>query len=84
MIFFYYILTGIITFLISLVSVFFIIFDFWLMFIPQYKRYYTADRFLVIPWTVVANFLLGIRLKLIGKENIDKKRTTLYICNHQS
>lgn len=81
---FRYLITVIVTIIISIVSLFFIIVDWWLLLFPVDRRYYVADRFLIIPWTVIVNNLLGIRLKLIGKENIDKKRTTLYICNHQS
>jgi len=57
----------------------------WLLFIPKYKRYRYADVFMVLPWTFSINYLiLFIRLKVLGKENVDKKRTSLYICNHQS
>ncbi|HOV14580.1 MAG TPA: lysophospholipid acyltransferase family protein [Spirochaetota bacterium] len=81
---FRYILTGIVTLIVSLISLVFILLDWWLLFIPLEKRYFVADKFLIIPWTVIVNNLLGIKVKFIGKENIDKKRATLYICNHQS
>ncbi len=56
----------------------------WLMLIPKHKRYAVAHIFLIIPWCSLFCFIYFIRVKVIGKEYIDKKRTTLYICNHQS
>jgi 1-acyl-sn-glycerol-3-phosphate acyltransferase len=65
-----------------------LIFDFigwWLMFIPVHLRFKFADNFMIQPWTFfVNNLVLFIRVKIIGKEYVDKKRPTLYICNHQS
>ncbi|OHD18034.1 MAG: hypothetical protein A2086_15880 [Spirochaetes bacterium GWD1_27_9] len=81
---FYYIATVILTILVSIVSVFFIITEWWLLFIPRYKRYKMSDPFLIIPWTIVLNTLTGLRVKVLNKQYVDKKRTTLYICNHQS
>ncbi len=79
-----YIITGVVTIIISIISIFFSIVDCWLLLIPEDRRYYTADKFLIIPWTILVNNLIGIRMKIIGKEYVDRKRTTLYICNHQS
>lgn len=71
-------------FLIQTVSFIFMIIDWWLLFINQYDRFRVADKFLVTPAANIYNILLTMRLKVYGKEHVDKKRTTLYICNHQS
>ena len=56
----------------------------WLLFIPKHKRYPIAHIFLISPWSLGFFLLYFIKINVIGKEHIDKKRTTLYICNHQS
>lgn len=38
-----------------------------------------------VPWTFIVNrLILAIRLNVIGREYIDFKRVSVYICNHQS
>ncbi|HOJ63046.1 MAG TPA: lysophospholipid acyltransferase family protein [Spirochaetota bacterium] len=73
---------GIFTLILSLI---FFLLTWWLIFIPRNKRAGVARYVLINPWTFIFNyFILFIRLKTIGKENVDTKRVTLYICNHQS
>ena len=85
MIFLYSIYTIILAILTLLLSLFFVVTCWFFLFIPKYERFKFFDYIVMAPWTFIFNnFLLGMRIKLIGLENIDKKRTTLYICNHQS
>jgi 1-acyl-sn-glycerol-3-phosphate acyltransferase len=66
-------------------SLIFGIFNFWIIFFPWYKRYSIADRAFISVWSdIVTSYFLFMKLKIIGIENVDKKRPTLYICNHQS
>ena len=66
-------------------SLVFGIINFWIIFFPWYKRYRIADAAFITPWSDFVNkFFLFIKLNVIGKEHVDKKRPTLYICNHQS
>jgi 1-acyl-sn-glycerol-3-phosphate acyltransferase len=52
---------------------------------PRYKRFRLFDFVVNQPWTFVFDYLLLLmRMKLIGLEFVDRKRTTVYICNHQS
>jgi 1-acyl-sn-glycerol-3-phosphate acyltransferase len=74
-------LSAVIVFLYSTLMIFLL---WWLLLIPKHKRYSVAHIFLITPWCLSFFFLYLIRIKVIGKEYIDKKRTTLYICNHQS
>lgn len=68
-----------------IMSLFFFILTWWLIFIPKYKRERVARYILINPWTFIFNhFILFVNLKVIGVKNIDPKRATLYICNHQS
>jgi 1-acyl-sn-glycerol-3-phosphate acyltransferase len=61
------------------------ILNFWILFLPWYKRYKIADKTFITPYSnFVNNCFLFIRLKIIGRENVVKNRPTLYICNHQS
>ena len=70
---------------ILLLSLVFVIIDFWLIFVPIKYRYRVARYVLIVPWCWTINTLVYfIRLKVIGKEYLDKNRTTMYICNHQS
>jgi 1-acyl-sn-glycerol-3-phosphate acyltransferase len=56
-----------------------------LLLLPRYKRYKYADIMFMTPWGNFMNkILLMMRIKVIGKEFVDRKRPTLYICNHQS
>lgn len=81
----YYIYTLIVTILTLIMSLFFVVTFWFFLFFPKYKRFKYFDCLIMCPWTFVFDrLLLGIRLKLFGLENIDVKRTTLYICNHQS
>ena len=85
MIVFDFILSGIASILILLISVFFLIIDCWLLLIPIKKRQKVAQNVLITPWCfIVSRLVFFIRLKVYGKEFCDKNRTTLYICNHQS
>ncbi len=80
-----YIFTIIITILTLLMSLFFVVTFWFFLFLPKYKRFKLFYCLIMYPWTFIFNYLLlGIRLNLSGLEHIDKKRTTLYICNHQS
>ncbi|HBD94193.1 MAG: hypothetical protein A2015_14145 [Spirochaetes bacterium GWF1_31_7] len=68
--------------LMSIVTLFFL---FWLMFINVFDRYEVARYIVIAPWVFIINrMLLFMNVKIIGKENVDRKRKTLYICNHQS
>jgi 1-acyl-sn-glycerol-3-phosphate acyltransferase len=81
----YYLFTAILAILTLLMSLFFVVFFWFFLFLPKYKRFNLFANIVMTPWTFIFNnFLLGIRIKKIGLEYIDKKRTTLYICNHQS
>ena len=85
MLFIYYIYTAILAVLTLLLSLFFVVTCWFFLFFPKYKRFKFFDFLVMSPWTFIFNnFLLGIRIKLFGLEHIDSKRTTLYICNHQS
>ncbi|MCK4799125.1 MAG: 1-acyl-sn-glycerol-3-phosphate acyltransferase [Spirochaetes bacterium] len=85
MIFVYYIYSLIVSILTLLLSLFYVITCWWFLFIPMYKKFKLFDYIVVGPWTSIVNRLfLGIRITVSGKEHVDKKRTTLYICNHQS
>lgn len=58
---------------------------FWLLFVNVFDRYEVARYLIIAPWVFIINrLLLFMRVKIIGYENVDKKRKTLYICNHQS
>jgi 1-acyl-sn-glycerol-3-phosphate acyltransferase len=82
---FYFIYTWIITVVIFIVSMLFVLISLWMFILPGMKRYKVADYLFVIPWTfIVNNFVLFMRVRIIGKEYRDRNRTTLYICNHQS
>ena len=70
-----------IVFVYSFLMIFFL---WWLLLIPKHKRYSIAHIFLITPWCLSFFFLYFIKIKVIGKEYINKKQTTLYICNHQS
>ena len=66
-------------------SLIYVVTCFFFLLLPKYKRYRLFDFLVVNLWTFVFNeLLLFMRIKVIGKENVDQKRTTLYICNHQS
>ena len=70
---------------IMLLSIIFVIIDFWLIFVPIKYRNKVARYVLIVPWCWTINTLIYfIRLKVIGKEYLDRNRTTIYICNHQS
>lgn len=72
-------------FLVYMMAFILMVVNFWLIFVDRYKRYKWADIFLVMPYAVYINrLLLFMRIKIIGKEYVDKKRKSLYICNHQS
>ncbi|HNZ28200.1 MAG TPA: lysophospholipid acyltransferase family protein [Spirochaetota bacterium] len=71
--------------LVLFMSLIFVLIDWWLLFIPRNKRYLVARKFLVVPWTIIANnFLFCMRLKVLGKEHLSKEKNSLFICNHQS
>ncbi|MEE1289727.1 MAG: 1-acyl-sn-glycerol-3-phosphate acyltransferase, partial [Spirochaetota bacterium] len=58
---------------------------FWLLFIKKKSRFAIASKLIFRPWSfIINNLLCHINLKIKGKEYIDKKRKTIYICNHQS
>ncbi len=85
MIFVYYLYSAIISILTLILSLFYVVTCWWFLFLPKYKRYKYFDFLIVSSWTFIVNHLfLGMRIKCIGLENIDIKRTTMYICNHQS
>lgn len=85
MTFIYYLYSIMVILSTSLLSLFYIVTCWWFLFLPKYKRYKLFDFLVVYPWvSIVNNIFLGMRLKLIGSEYIDIKRTTMYICNHQS
>lgn len=68
-----------------LFSLIFVILGWWFLFIPRNKRLGFFNYVVAYPWIFfVLRLLLWVRLKIIGRENVDPKRTTLYICNHQS
>ena len=68
-----------------ILSLFFLLISWWLIFVPRNKREKIARYVLIQPWTFIFNhFIMLIRLKVIGKENVKTNRATLYICNHQS
>lgn len=68
-----------------IMSLFFVIIDWWLLLVPRNKRYLVARKVLIIPWTIIANnFLFCMRLKVLGKEHANKLKNSLIICNHQS
>lgn len=70
---------------ITLSSIFFFCISWWLMFFERKYRNKFAQGFVMAPMSFLINYVaLGIRLKVVGRENIDKKRRTLYISNHQS
>lgn len=80
--FFFTIIISILTLIMSLL---FVVTCCFFLFLPKYKRFKLFDNLIVCPWTFIFNrLLLGIRFKLFGLEYVDIKRTTLYICNHQS
>ncbi|HQB62536.1 MAG TPA: hypothetical protein PK899_12865, partial [Spirochaetota bacterium] len=69
--------------LVLFMSLIFVLIDWWLLFIPRNKRYLVARKFLVVPWTIIANnFLFCMRLKVLGKEHLSKEKNSLFICNH--
>jgi len=68
----------------SLLSSLYIISFWWVLFFQKFKRYNITYNLIMYTWSTFLNFLLCNKYIVIGKENIDKKRTTLYICNHQS
>lgn len=75
-------LVVILTFILSL---FFVSTAWFFVFFPKYYRARIFEFFVSFPWIfIVLRIFLGVRLKIIGKKNVDRKRTTLYICNHQS
>ncbi len=58
---------------------------FWLLFIKKKSRFAIASKLIFRPWSfIINNLLCHINLRIKGKEYIDKKRKTIYICNHQS
>ena len=58
---------------------------FLLLFIKKTSRFPIASKLIFKPWSfIINNLLCHINLKIKGKEFIDKKRKTIYICNHQS
>ena len=68
-----------------LVSIFFLIIDCWLLLVPINKRRKVAQNVLITPWCFfVTRFVFLMRVKIYGKEFVDKNKTALYICNHQS
>jgi len=57
----------------------------WFLFLPKYKRFRLFFYVVAEPWIFfVVRFLLMARLKVTGKKHVDNRRTSLYICNHQS
>lgn len=65
-------------------SFIFLIFCSWLMLINKYDRFRYGYNILMRPLGFLFNFMVFLRMKVIGKEYVDPKRKTLYICNHQS
>ena len=66
-------------------SLFYVVTCFFFLILPKYKRYKLFDSLVVYPWTFIFNkLILFMRITVIGRKNVDRKRTTLYICNHQS
>lgn len=58
---------------------------FWVLFIKKEKRFPIASKLIFGPWSfIINNLLCHINLKIKGGEYVDKKRKTIYICNHQS
>ena len=58
---------------------------FWLLFIKKTSRFPIASKLIFGPWSFIINRVLcHINLKIRGQEFVDKKRKTIYICNHQS
>ncbi len=81
----YLFLTIVDIFVVFLMSVFLVVCFWWLLFFKRGDRIRMSNYLLYGPWVLLVNhLLLFINLKLIGKENIDPTRKTLYICNHQS
>ncbi len=57
----------------------------WLLLLPQYRRIPSSYWIFIRPWVFFVNKVaLLMRLRIIGKENIDRNRVALYISNHQS
>ncbi|MCG8568934.1 MAG: 1-acyl-sn-glycerol-3-phosphate acyltransferase [Spirochaetes bacterium] len=65
-------------------SLIFLTLNWWLIFTDKYNRHRIADIPLIQPAAIVYGWILGVRMKVLGKEHVDKRRTTVYICNHQS
>lgn len=58
---------------------------FWVLFIKKKDRFQVASKLIFGTWSfIINNLLCHINLKITGREYIDKKRKTIYICNHQS
>ena len=80
----YYLFTGWFFFIMAIISIAVIILFSPVFLLPNFKRYKICEIFIPVFFFIMNNLLLGTRIKLIGKENIEKKRTAMYICNHQS
>lgn len=79
------ILNGIAYFALLIMSLVTIPLFWWLLFINKFERFKIAHKLIVTPWSYIINhWLLHMDFKIIGKEHINRKRKTLYICNHQS
>ncbi len=85
MIIIYFLYSTIAALLTFLMSLFFILTCWWVLFIPLHKRLNIFCNIVAMPWIFLfLKVFLFVKLKVIGKENIDIKRRSLYICNHQS
>ncbi len=80
-----YILTIITTIIVALASFVYIVLFCWLIFLPNYKRIPASYWTFIRPWVFIVNRVsLLMRLRVIGKQNFDRKKPALVICNHQS
>ena len=85
MIIFYILHSGFVALSTLLLSLVYVILGWWYLLLPPFKRFRHFYYFIAVPWIfIVMRVFLYTRLKVIGKKNVDPKRGTLYICNHQS
>jgi 1-acyl-sn-glycerol-3-phosphate acyltransferase len=68
----------------AICAILMLVFFFPIFFLPNYKRFKYSEFVVIVMSHFMNSILLMMRIKVIDKNNVDKKRTTLYICNHQS
>jgi|GEM_PF-1104889 len=82
----FYFIHSLLAFILTIIMSFiFIILGWWFLLLPKYKRFRLFEYLIAYPWIFLfQRVFLFMRIKIIGKKNVDRKRTTFYICNHQS